>query len=444
MPDKHHRFTMPVMICLCKAPVLAYHCGMVEYIPTDLNGIPFFASLPKKLRQQLEAEAQRHTYQAGETLFYEGDPVLKLGLLLEGRIDLSWGGCPRGICLPDALLDPAAALGDLPHTVRATAVIVCQLLEWQIDQLKDDPAFQAAARRYLAGCLRESQSRLAEVSTPIHYIDHVEIQPGPYLFLNASVTFAFCEADREPIEATLPEGLSLLRLPGGDRAPVLLGVADFPNAHPESDPSAQFSYTETTVFVPVRFGATPGVFIPYIYPSSWEPILVGREVYGFPKQLGNTVFGSREVSLSVDEAPCFRLGWEEQEASHETKLVGALMDWLGIERHIASAAFQVGEVVRQAARLPAYRRIDVFNRKRIPSVDASPDAPRYDVDQLTQAVFGVLRWFSIARLVDANLVMLSGPLHEAKLALREAYRTRLDMRLSTGRTVRDYLRRSDR
>ena len=100
--------------------------------------------------------------------------------------------------------------------------------------------------------------------------------------------------------------------------------------------------------------------------------------------------------------------------------------------------------MRQAARLPAYRRIDVFNHKRVLSVDSSPDAPLYDVDQLTQAVFGVLRWFSVARLVDAELLTASGPLHEAKITLREAYRTRLDMRLSKGCVVRDYLRRPER
>lgn len=405
---------------------------------------PFFASLPASFRELLEEEAQKHSYQAGETLFYEGDPPVKLILLLEGQIDLSWGGGPHGVCLSGELLDPAAALGGLPCTVRAVASTMCRVAEWRLDGLRDQPAFWDFARRYLADRLRESRSRLSAVAAPLHYTECAQVRPGPYLFPNASVTFAFCQAAREPIEEALPKGLSLLRLPVGNQAPVLLGMADFPNAHPESVPLARFSYTETAVFVPVRFGATPGVFVPYIYPSSWEPILVGREVYGFPKQLGNTVFGSQEVSLSVDELPCLYLSWTGQKSSSETKLVGALMDWLGIERHLAATVFQVGDTVRRAARLPGYRRIDVFNHKRVPSADSSPDAPRYDVDQLTQAVFGVLRWFSITRLVRAKLMTLGGPLHEACLTLVEAYRTRLDMRLSTGRVLRDYLIRSDR
>jgi len=416
---------------------------MDDYIHSYLEDIPVFASLSADFRQQLEAKAKRRTCQARETFFYEGDPPDALALLLEGQVDLSWGGSPRGVCLPGSLLDPAAALGDIPHTVKAVTATECLVIEWPLDYLTELSSFREFARRHLADCLRKAQARLSAASAPIHYVGHAEIQPGPYLFLDAGVTFIFCEAARGPIEEALPDGLSLLMMPGREHVPVLLAVADFPNAHPESDPSSQFSYTETTVFVPVRFGATPGAFVPYIYPSSWEPILIGREVYGFPKQLGNTIFGSGELSLSVDEVPCFRLNWEGQQASKETELVGALMGWLGIQRHIASAAFQVGDAMRQAASLPAYRRIDVFNHKRVPSVDSSPDDLLYDVDQLTQAVFGVLRWFSVARLVDAELVTASGPLHEAKITLREAYRTRLDMRLSKGRVVRDYLIRSE-
>ncbi|MBN1428849.1 MAG: acetoacetate decarboxylase family protein [Anaerolineae bacterium] len=438
-PVFKHSLPVAAKVYFEDSPTISYHCGMVEHIPLDLHNVPFFASLSEGFLQQLEAEAQKRIFQTGETLFYEGDPPATLSLLLEGQVDLSWGGSPRGFCLPGSLLDPAAVLGDLPHTVKAVASTTCHLLEWQLDGLWGLPAFQEFARRHLADCLREAQSRLSAVAAPIHYTGCAEIQPGPYLFPEAAVTFVFCDAARDFIEATLPEGVSLLKWPGGERAPILLGIADFPNAHPESAPSARFSYTETTVFVPARLGTTPGVFIPYIYPSAWEPILVGREVYGFPKQLGNTVFGAGEVSLSVDDRPWFRLSWEGQESFNETKLVGALMSWLGIERHVASAAFQVGDTMRQAVRLPAYRRIDVFNHKRVPSVDSSPDTPRYDVDQLTQAVFGVLRWFSIVRLSGARLTTLSGPLHEARLTLREAYRTRLDMRLSTGRTVRDYL-----
>jgi hypothetical protein len=83
--------------------------------------------------------------------------------------------------------------------------------------------------------------------------------------------------------------------------------------------------------------------------------------------------------------------------------------------------------------------VDVFCRKRIPAVNSSVSAPRYDVDQLTHAVFGVLRWHHIAKLTDPRLMAIGGPLVDAHLMLLEAYRTRLDMRLSTSRVEQDYL-----
>ena len=43
-------------------------------------------------------------------------------------------------------------------------------------------------------------------------------------------------------------------------------------AHPDSQPDATFSYTETTVFVPVRYKRQLGFFPAYIYPSTYEPI----------------------------------------------------------------------------------------------------------------------------------------------------------------------------
>jgi hypothetical protein len=80
----------------------------------------------------------------------------------------------------------------------------------------------------------------------------------------------------------------------------------------------------------------------------------------------------------------------------------------------------------------------VYNHKQILAVDTEVDTPTYAVDQLTQALFGVLRWYQIARLRAPSLTVPGGPLAGADLRLREAFRTQLDLRLSTGRVVQDY------
>jgi hypothetical protein len=119
--------------------------------------------------------------------------------------------------------------------------------------------------------------------------------------------------------------------------------------------------------------------------------------------------------------------------------LGALSDWIGGEGRVTAAAFQAGEVLRQTLRLPPFRRVDVYNHKRVLSPDATHNAPTYSVDCLTRATFGVLHWHEIARITDPTLSVSGGPLLNAGLALREAYFTRLDMRLSAGQVVRSYL-----
>ncbi|MCZ7543086.1 MAG: acetoacetate decarboxylase family protein [Anaerolineae bacterium] len=306
------------------------------------------------LEQGLRAGAQTRHFAPGDVLFYEGAPADSLFLLTAGRCALSFGREPRGVAGPGDLLDPVATLGGLPHRVKATATEAGAALCWPVDALWQSEAFAAAARRYLADALLSSQTRLDALAAPIHYRPGApaEVTPGPFLFEDVTLIFAFCEADLDVVRACLPDGLSLLRRPVFKGGPVILAVADFPNAHPEADPAARFGYTETTYFVPARFGRHFGLFVPHIYPSTWEPILLGREIYGFPKRLGRTVFGANRASLEVDGSDFFSLTWEGAEAVSERDLVGALMDWVGIERRMASAAFEAGEVLRRAMRLP--------------------------------------------------------------------------------------------
>ncbi len=408
--------------------------------PVDLNTHPPFADLPAEERVALLAQGQEREVGAGEVLFYEGDRAEELALLVAGKVTLSWAGQARGEVGAGALVDAEAALGDLPHRVKAVAAEACTLLCWSVEALWESPTFGRAAGRFLAQAFREAQSRLDEVAAPIHYGGvGVELRPGPFRFHDVTLLFAFCEADRDALQVGLPEGLSLLAWKKKDRAPLLVAPARFPRAYPEDDPEAWFAYDETTFFVPVRRGRRVGLYVPSIYPSAWEPILLGREIYGFPKQLGKTHFGRNRASLVVDGQVYANLQWDGLERSGERRLVGALFDWLALPGGTASAAFSVGETMRAVMRLPPFRRVEVYNHKRIAAADSSHEAPRYAVDQLTRAVFGVLRWHQIAKMRDPVLEVVGGPLREARVVLQEAYSTTLDMRLSRGQVVRDYI-----
>lgn len=410
--------------------------------PMNLDQVTFLRDLSPEQRAALLAQAQKQQVAPGSVLFYEGDPVQQVYLLVEGRCSLTQGGVERRDVLAPALLDPLAVLGGLPHGMKVTAAEDCSLLCWSVDQWWALEAIATAARRYLAAQLKQAQTRLAELTTPIHYRSHTaELLAGPFRFENVTMLFAFCETDHERLASLLPPDLNVFQRPARRTAPLLIALAKFPSAYFEDAPDARFAYTETTFFAPVRYKTAVGLYVPFIYPSTYEPILLGREIYGFPKQLGETTFEQMAVSLTVNGENVLRLAWEDAAASSETRLVRALSDWLGIEGHLTAAAFGAGEVLRKVTRLPATRRVDVYNHKRLPAAESTLEQPLYAVNQLTRATFGVLRWHQIAKLDHPTLTRGVSPLSDAlsDITLREAYRTQLDMRLSVGRVIKNYL-----
>lgn len=405
---------------------------------TEFTRLPVFMDLSPAEMESFLKLAHLRNLAAGETLFQEGDIPAGLWLLRGGRLMLSRDAQPEGPAQPGTVLDVIVSLGGLPHTRRAIALSDCALLHWPASAL-DFPPFAAAARRYLSGALLQTGERLAALEAPVHYAsDGADLSPGPFVFDDVTLVMAFCDAGRDALDLPLPDGIARFRGPGGGRGGVLLALADFPQAYPDHTPQARFAYTETTCFIPVRRGWRLGLYPAYIYPSTWEPILLGREIYGFPKRLGNTVFSEKSVALSVEGTPYAALTWTSETNASEPRLLRAFSDWLGIEGRITETAFRVGDFLLEAMRSRLYRRISVYNHKRIPGAASALARPVYDVDMLTQAIFSVAHWERITRLQDAALTIPDGPLRHAGLRLREAFYTRLDMRLSTGRVIRDY------
>lgn len=410
----------------------------------NLEHVPIFRDLTDTERATLRAQAAVRHLAVGEVLCYAGDPADSLLLLATDKCLLTRAEHRPLLARAGTLIDPIATLGGLPHRIRCEAVTACEVLMWPISDLWQSPTWSAAARRYLAESLHTLSDRLTELEQPVNYVpDSAELTPGPFMFDGVTLIFAFCDADLAPVRAKLPPDLRLFRRPGRQRDSLLIALAHFPAAYPEDDPTAWFGYTETTIFVPARYRGSVGLFVPYIYPSAYEPMLLGREIYGFPKRMGRTIFAPNQATLQVTSrtlgtSAYADLRWTGSEGTDEPRLVRALFDWLGVEGRSAEVAFRAGDVLRQTMRLPAHRRIGVFNHKRVLAAETRADAPVYAVNQLTKAIFGVLRWYQIARLRDPVLTVYTGPLAACDVTLREAYRTQLDMRLTRGRVVRDY------
>jgi len=119
-------------------------------------------------------------------------------------------------------------------------------------------------------------------------------------------------------------------------------------------------------------------------------------------------------------------------------LLRALSDWVGVPGHVTEAAFRIGDNLLSAMRVPLYRRVSVYNHKHIAAANSTHDEPAYDVNSLTRSIFSVTHWHEIAKISDPQLNVNAGPLKNADVVLREAYYTKLNMRLSTGITLNNY------
>ncbi len=99
--------------------------------------------------------------------------------------------------------------------------------------------------------------------------------PGPYRFFNREYLIITYRTDPEALAAVVPEPLQV-----GEplvkyefiRMPDSTGFGD---------------YTETGQVIPVTFEGKPGVFVHSMFLDDDAPIAGGREIWGFPKKLGN-------------------------------------------------------------------------------------------------------------------------------------------------------------
>lgn len=412
----------------------------VDYDVEFLQKAPVFHRLSSDDLVTILDIATQKKLPAGETLFIEGEIADKLYVHLSGGCILSQNAVPIAEAKRGQVLDLIPVLGGLPHEIRAITRTECLFLCWNVADLLQLATFTTALRRFLAENLRRTSQRLTELETPINYADlpRAGLSNGPFVFDNTTLVMAFCDADLDFVRPLLPEGVSLFRPVWRKRDGVMLAMAHFRDAHPDHRPGAIFSYTETTCFLPVRVGRKFGLYPQFIYPSTWEPILLGREIYGFPKRLGHTVFDGTTMTLAVDGIDHFSINYGASEATTEPRLIRAMSDWLGIEGRVTEAAFRLGDTLLDVMRTPLYRRISAYNHKQVLSAKSTVSTPHYDIDQLTQAIFSVMKWHRIEKLTEPHLSVSGGPLAQANVTLREAYYTQLDMRLSTGRIVRDY------
>lgn len=174
------------------------------------------------------------------------------------------------------------------------------------------PELLQALIRHLTEELRRFQRRDEERrrSFDDHFhTPNARLIQGPYRMGDFPMTALWIEGDEASVLECLPPGVRPLL---GGR--YLLTFNDFPRTYSEH-PSARgksFSYRETTPFIPVIGpNGVPGVFSPELYLDSYMPIVLGRELYGFPKRFGVATFREKSIDLQIGSALVLRASWQQ-------------------------------------------------------------------------------------------------------------------------------------
>ncbi len=224
--------------------------------------------------------------------------------------------------------------------------------------------------------------------------------PGPYRFVNREYLIITYRTDPDALRAVVPEPLTFtepLVKYEFIRMPDSTGFGD---------------YTESGQVIPVQFEGKPGGYVHSMYLNDEGPIAGGREIWGFPKKLG-------EPSLRTDK----------------DTLLGTL-DYGSVRVAVGTMGFKFQSLgvagVKTALQEPNYLL------KIIPHVDCMPricELVRYRLEDIT--VKGAWTGPAGLELFDHALAPV------AELPVREvisATHILADITLGLGEVVHDYLK----
>ena len=116
---------------------------------------------------------------------------------------------------------------------------------------------------------------------------------GPYRFYDREFFIITYRTDPEAIEKILPEPLTF------DEPLVKYEFIRMPNSTGFGD------YTESGQVIPVQFNGRPGSYTHAMFLNDGAPILGGRELWGFPKKLGQPTLSVHQDALvgTLDYGP---------------------------------------------------------------------------------------------------------------------------------------------
>jgi hypothetical protein len=380
---------------------------------------------------------------AGEVLAIEADHVVTLK---HGRVEVWSDNRLLDIAEPEQWFGLARALtGEPAAMISLCARSTASLSRWaaadMLGMLRAEPSLLAELSLVLArDCARhEREAEAALRRADDFFLPGAELYPPTYTFGPFPSIALVVEHEPEQLAARLPPGL--VSLPGaGGRCLVMIN--DIQRVRCEHVPGREWAYREVVPFIPVvcpsRMAA--GLYTPEVFADATMPILLGREVYGFPKRLGRINIADHFVRLLVDHALALELRWTSNREISGNDAIAMMASALvpGAPTRLVGAATSLfGALDLSLDSLPTR----AFMRKRIHDPRGRAGLI-WAIDELVEVPFRIDALASPMSLSDVELELgRSWPLGPGRLIAAVA--CDVGFHLAHARRVRDYVRGRD-
>lgn len=256
-----------------------------------------------------------------------------------------------------------------------------------------------------------------------------EVIEAPYIARNAKVLTVVC---RDPGFIQLPPGLPGLPLSDGR---FVLTFCAFPGFGPEGGPGA--SYEECLVLIPCwdLGGGGPGFYCPEVWPESMMAVIVGSEIFGFPKRYGRVTLAEDHAHVDIGETQAY-VHWSGEKELAASDYIGEFAGSLFgeddpegriVEKLVkALCRLALKPVVDSATPLPLYVRRTAGGRD-MGAID-------WEIDELAWVPFDHLKHH---RLVELEGVEMRGWGRFSFAKVERAFLGEIDLSMAAARPVRD-------
>ncbi len=419
---------------------------------TGFPSVSAFSALNHGLLEKLARFSTRERFASGREIpwkLFEGHLVL----LGDGELrEYSGGRFCRTIGSP-AVLNPSALSGPAapasnsagPDTVfspLSDSTLTLVPVERLRELAAGEPELAVALHRVMA----EEIARLRTDNA--HWRNRFQgvfkpglgavIEDGPFVMDPFDQYLFVLEMDRPQLRKLLPRGVRPVPGLGGR---YLLTFNFFTSVHSAKNGSAEYAYHETTPFIPcLGSSLRPAAFIPELYPDSFMPIAMGREVYGFPKRFGETTRREQTIDFALDGRHQLRAQWGEGRGISQNSLAGRVASALGGRVNLPRPLEALFTMANRFRDLPVMKRLKadlpVLLHRRLFDANAKGKlVPR--IDELTEVKIGVDSVGDIEELTSPEIRFFESgfPFQGRCLA---AFRLRLGLRFGEGKAVKNY------